>query len=112
MRPILARAIEAVACGFTQYPERLRKAIAKRDGQPKLTKKEMELMPLIAQGLIAKVIADEVSCGSTHAMSKRTVEVHKGNIKRKFHLNSANALISFAIDYCQSHRIPYKPSEP
>lgn len=104
----LVRAIEAVAAGFTQYPERLRAVLAKREGDPKLTQREHELLPYIAQGLTAKAIARELNRLKPESISDRTVEVHKGNIKRKFQLNSASALTSFAIDFCQSHRIPYK----
>jgi DNA-binding NarL/FixJ family response regulator len=106
----LARAIEAVASGFTQFPERLRAALARRDGEPKLTQRELDLLPFIAQGLTAKAIARELNRDKPDSITDRTVEVHKGNIKRKFHLNSSSALTSFAIDYCQSHRIAYKPA--
>lgn len=94
----LARAIEAVAAGFTQFPERLRSALAKRDGEPKLTHRELELLPFIAQGLTAKAIARELNRKAPDSITDRTVEVHKGNIKRKFHLNSPGALIAFAIE--------------
>jgi len=63
----------------------------------------------IARGMTAKEIARElthVEPGSP--IIDRTVEVHKGNIKRKFRLDSANALITFAIEYCQDHRIDYR----
>jgi DNA-binding NarL/FixJ family response regulator len=106
----LARAIEAVAGGFTQFPERLRAALARRDGEPKLTHRELDLLPFIAQGLTAKAIARELNRDNPESIVDRTVEVHKGNIKRKFHLNSSSALTSFAIAYCQSHRIFYKPA--
>jgi DNA-binding NarL/FixJ family response regulator len=105
----IVRAIEAVASGFTHFPSQLKMALDKRAREPVLTPREGELLPLIARGMTAKEIARELS----HAVPgnpiiDRTVEVHKGNIKRKFHLDSANALITFSIEYCHDNRIDYR----
>lgn len=104
----LVRAIESAASGFTHFPEALRRALTKRDGEPKLTQREVEILPLIAKGLTAKEIARELNRLEADSITDRTVEVHKGNIRKKFELNSSNALISFAIDFCQSKRIEYR----
>jgi DNA-binding NarL/FixJ family response regulator len=105
----IVRAIESVAGGFTHFPAQLKAAVDKRKLEPHLTPRELELLPYIAKGLTAKEIARKL----THldpqcSVIDRTVEVHKGNIKRKCRLDSANALITFSIEYCQDNRIDYR----
>lgn len=105
----IVRAIEAVASGFTHFPAQLKIATDKRAMEPVLTAREMELIPYIARGMTAKEIAREITqLAPQSGLTDRTVEVHKGNIKRKFNLVSANALITFCIEYCQVHRIDYR----
>ena len=105
----IVRAIEAVHSGYTHFPTHLALALGRRSSEPKLTAREAELLPLIALGLTAKEIARDLSAtDAENSLNDRTVEVHKGNIKRKFQLDSANALITFAIQYCQEHRIDYR----
>lgn len=105
----IARAIESVASGFTHFPAHLKAALDKREREPAATQRERGLLPYIARGMTAKEIARELTHLEPGApIIDRTVEVHKGNIKRKFGLDSANALITFAIEYCQDHRIDYR----
>lgn len=105
----IVRAIESVVSGFTHFPAHLKTALDKREREPVATQRERELLPYIARGMTAKEIARELSHREpTAPIIDRTVEVHKGNIKRKFRLDSANALITFAIEYCQDHRIDYR----
>jgi len=105
----MARAIESVAGGFTHFPAQLRSAMEKRQHSPKLTERERQSMAYIARGLTAKQISRELSRTDPQSpIMDRTVEVHKSNIKRKFGLNSASALVAFAIEYCQTNRIDYK----
>ena len=105
----IVRAIESVASGFTHFPAQLKAALDKRQLAPSLTLREAELLPYIAKGLTAKEIARELSHRDVkNTIIDRTVEVHKGNIKRKFRLDSANALITFAIEHCQDNRIDYR----
>jgi DNA-binding NarL/FixJ family response regulator len=105
----IVRAIESVASGFTHFPSHLKTALDKREREPVATQRELELLPLIARGMTAKEIARELShLDPNNPLMDRTVEVHKGNIKRKFHLDSANSLITFAIEFCQDHRIDYR----
>ena len=105
----IVRAIESVASGFTHFPAQLRAAIDKRRQEPRLTPRELELLPFIAKGMTAKEIARELThIDPQSPVIDRTVEVHKGNIKRKCRLDSANAMITFAIEYCQDHRIDYR----
>jgi DNA-binding NarL/FixJ family response regulator len=105
----IVRAIEAVASGFTHFPAQLKAALDKRAHEPVLTPREVELLPFIARGMTAKEIARELSHKNPqNAIMDRTVEVHKGNIKRKFHLDSANALITYSIEHCHDNRIDYR----
>lgn len=102
----IARTIETVANGYTQFPQSLNQLLAKRSTAPELTAREAMLMPYLAQGLSAKEIAREINRAEPEShISDRTVEVHKGNIKRKFHLDSSGQLIAFAMNYCREMRL-------
>jgi len=57
-----------------------------------LTDRELEVVKLVAKGLIAKEIASELSL-STH-----TVYTHRKNIMRKLKINSATELILYAMN--------------
>jgi DNA-binding NarL/FixJ family response regulator len=108
----IARAIESVVHGYTHFPAQLNEALLRRERAPKLTARELDLLPYIARGLTAKEIARELThVDAENSLIDRTVEVHKGNIKRKFSLDSASALITFAIEYCLDHRVDYRAME-
>jgi len=106
----IARAIDAVAGGFTHFPAHLKLALDKRDHANRPTVREAGLLPYIARGMTAKEIARELThCERPDTpISDRTVEAHKANIKRKFSLNSPNALVTFSIEYCHDNRIDYR----
>ena len=106
----IVRAIESVASGFTHFPAHLRKALEKREREPRLTPREIDVLPYIARGMTAKEIARELMyVDPLHKnIASRTIEVHKANIKQRLHLEEANSLIPFAIEYCQAHRIDFK----
>ena len=105
----IARAIESVASGFTHFPVALKLLLDEREARPQLTPREASLLPHIASGLTAKEIARKITkVDPENPLTDRTVEVHKGNIKRKFALHSPNALITYAIEHCQENRIDYK----
>jgi DNA-binding NarL/FixJ family response regulator len=57
-----------------------------------LTAREIEIVRLVAQGLIAKEIADQLNL-STH-----TVYTHRKNIMKKLKLNTASELTLYAIN--------------
>lgn len=61
-------------------------------GPTPLSPREIEIVRLIARGLIAKEIASELSL-STH-----TIYTHRKNIMRKLNLSSASELILYAVD--------------
>jgi DNA-binding NarL/FixJ family response regulator len=101
----IAKAIDAVASGFTHFPAKLREVLDKRQRAPRLTERESQLVPLIAVGMTAKQIARELTrLQPASPIVDRTIEIHKGNIKRKFDLGSPNALIAFSIQYCKKIR--------
>jgi DNA-binding NarL/FixJ family response regulator len=59
----------------------------------KLTDREFEIFQLIGQGKTADEIAQQLH------ISPRTVDVHRGQIKEKLHLNSGTALVHFAVQW-------------
>ena len=59
----------------------------------KLTDREFEIFHLIGQGKTADEIAQLLH------ISPRTVDVHRAQIKEKLHLNSATALVHYAVQW-------------
>ncbi|MBP7633441.1 response regulator transcription factor [Candidatus Ozemobacteraceae bacterium] len=57
-----------------------------------LTKREKQIMTLIARGKTSRCIADELS------ISRFTVENHRANMMRKLHLTNAVGLLRFALE--------------
>lgn len=57
-----------------------------------LSKREKEILNLIARGLTSKQIANELF------IAKTTVDTHRKNMLRKLDLNGTNELIKYAID--------------
>jgi DNA-binding NarL/FixJ family response regulator len=101
----IAKAIDAVASGFTHFPARLREVIDKRKREPRLTDRESQVLPLIATGMTAKQIAIELTRRQpSRPIADRTVEIFKGKIRRKFDLTSTNALIAFSMEYAKKIR--------
>jgi len=69
---------------------------------PKLTRREHEVLSLIAQGMSTQTIADELH------ISIHTVNSHRKNITKKLNINSPLHLVAYAaetglvsIDYCK-----------
>lgn len=56
----------------------------------KLTKRELELIPLFARGLSSNQIADQLS------ISTLTIDTHRKNIFRKLEINTSIELVNFA----------------
>jgi len=63
----------------------------KEEPQVQLTKRELEIIVLFAEGLSNKEIADKLF------ISIRTVESHKNNIMQKLDLKSTVELVKYAI---------------
>lgn len=71
------------------------------DDKPRLTKREIEILSLIAQGHSSKEAAD------TLYVSKRTVDFHMGNILEKLGVNNrVNALRAAT----RLRLIPFEPT--
>jgi DNA-binding NarL/FixJ family response regulator len=96
----IAKAIDAVTSGFTHFPSRLREVLGKRQAEPQLTERELQILPLVAQGMTAKQIAKELTrLDPDNPIVDRTVESHKGNIKRRIGLTSPHALLLYSIEH-------------
>ncbi len=94
-------AVAATAKGEKFYCTRiidclLEKSFAKEEDQncspTPLSPREVEIVRLIAKGLIAKEIANELNL-STH-----TIYTHRKNIMKKLNLNSSSELILYALN--------------
>lgn len=97
-KDVLDRAIQAVYNGKTYYSEELwdyfTKSITKEDKQGdtnSYTKREMEVLALLAEGLSNKEIADRMF------VSERTIVGHKSNLMAKTNTKNTVSLLAFAI---------------
>ena len=94
----LVRAIRAVAAGQTYICPEVAGALvsAVRDGQekaeaPRLSRREREVLRLIAEGTRSPSIAEELH------ISLGTVEVHRRNIMRKLGMRTVAELTRYAV---------------
>lgn len=62
-----------------------------------LTKRELDVLLLVADGMISVQIADKLNIG------KRTVDTHRMNIMKKLNLKSFSDLVSFAVKFKYGH---------
>jgi DNA-binding NarL/FixJ family response regulator len=97
-KEVLDRAIQAVYHGKTYYSEELwdyfTKTVAgeeKPDPAHSLTKRELEVLALLTEGLSNKEIADRLF------VSERTVVGHKSNLMTKTNTKNTVGLMAFAI---------------
>jgi DNA-binding NarL/FixJ family response regulator len=97
-KEVLDRALQAVYHGKTYYSEELwdyfTKTIAgeeKTDPALGLTKREIEVLALIAEGLSNKEIADRLF------VSERTVVGHKSNLMTKTNTKNTVGLMAYAM---------------
>ena len=94
----IVAAIDAVGAGSRYFSARVADALVSASlPEPELTPREREVLDLIADGLGNKEIAARLD------LSVRTVESHRINIKRKFDLDSAAALLKFALQRRRDH---------
>lgn len=94
----IVAAIDAVGAGSRYFSARVADALVSASlPEPELTPREREVLDLIADGLGNKEIATRLD------LSVRTVESHRINIKRKFDLDSAAALLKFALQRRRDH---------
>lgn len=97
-KDILDRALQAVYNGKNYYSEELwdyfTKAISGEDakpGGPHLTRREVEVLELLSEGLSNKEIADRLF------VSERTVVGHKSNLMAKTETKNTVGLLAYAI---------------
>jgi DNA-binding CsgD family transcriptional regulator len=69
-----------------------------------LTRREREILALVGQGVPNKLIARQL------ALSLRTVESHRQNIKKKLDLKTHAAMIRFAVEH--GNQPPVATAEP
>ncbi|MGC3962601.1 MAG: response regulator transcription factor [Rhodocyclaceae bacterium] len=86
-------AIESVMAGRRYYSPGVADALAQAAAPaPDLTQRERDILALLADGLSNKEIAARL------ALSVRTVETHRLNIKRKLDLEGPASLVKFAVE--------------
>jgi DNA-binding NarL/FixJ family response regulator len=74
-----------------------------------LTPREIELMPLIAEGLSSKQIATVLNRrAGQESVKSTTIDIHKGNIKRKYGIDSPGELVACAVWYCEENNIEFR----
>jgi two-component system, NarL family, nitrate/nitrite response regulator NarL len=93
----IVNAIQAVMAGQVLTPALLSDRSAQRSSPtqptPHLTPRELDVLRLIAHGLSSKDIGERLGMGV------RTVETHRTHLRRKLQLNSAAALVRYAIQH-------------
>ena len=91
----LCTAIETVYYGKTYFSADVQRILAESSLKniPHLTRREKEILRLIASGETTQQIADRLF------VSPLTVETHRRNLMQKFSVNNAPALIKMAIDH-------------
>ncbi|MCW3104775.1 MAG: DNA-binding response regulator [Bacteroidetes bacterium] len=94
----LVHAIREVAAGNQYISKRISEAHASADSpvpkispQVKLTKREMQILELLAEGFTNREIAEKIF------LSKRTVESHRKKLLEKTNCKNSSALIKYAI---------------
>ena len=94
-------AINEIAKGNKYYNHNVAKILAeslmsgdeKNEGSESLTKREVEILTELVNGLSNKKIAEKLF------ISIRTVDTHRANIMSKLNVNKTAALVKYAIDH-------------
>jgi DNA-binding NarL/FixJ family response regulator len=71
----------------------LRRPPAERSIEPRLTRREREVLRLIGEGLTSKEIAGRLK------ISPKTAQVHRDNLKQKLDLRTTAAMVRYAIKH-------------
>lgn len=85
---ISAKILDAMSGGRLQ---------ANRSSVDSLTDRKLEVFQLLGNGLGTREIAERLH------LSVKTVEVHRANIKKKLNVDTANALVRFAVRWVESN---------
>lgn len=88
-------AIDAVTAGGAFLSSSLARSTRSDDARPLLSEREAEILACLARGLSSKQIAAE------YALSVRTVETHRQNIRRKLKIEGQAELIRYAVEHCR-----------
>ena len=96
----LSNAIRTVAAGKRYLSPAVAPIVLSRMNQPrdadevsKLTRREREVLKLIAEGAAAKEIARRLG------ISPKTAEAHRENLKNKLNLSSTAAMVRYALKH-------------
>ncbi|MGD1944949.1 MAG: response regulator [Croceivirga sp.] len=90
---IVLEAIRTVASGKTYYDQKIVVQNAEKNGSKSvLSKREREILQLIAKGHTSHQIADTLFIG------KSTVDTHRKNMIRKLELSGAGELLRYAVE--------------
>jgi DNA-binding NarL/FixJ family response regulator len=88
----LASAVKRVAAGETVLDPTLASAARPKSGRPQtLSKRELEVLQLICQGLANRAIAAQLD------VSVNTVSVHRANIMSRLGVHNAAELVAYAL---------------
>ena len=91
----LIKAIQAIQNGETYFSPEVSEAVMKKltaKEKPALTKREIEIVKLIADQMTTAEIADKLS------LSPHTIEAHRKNIFLKLGLKNSAGLVRYAIE--------------
>jgi two-component system nitrate/nitrite response regulator NarL len=90
---VVLEAIRTVASGKTYYDKKIVvKETEKNSSKSVISKREREILQLIAKGHTSHQIADELFIG------KSTVDTHRKNMIRKLGLSGAGELLRYAVE--------------
>ena len=90
---VVLEAIRTVAAGKTYYDKKIQPENGdKNSSKSILSKREREILQLIAKGHTSHQIADELFIG------KSTVDTHRKNMIRKLGLSGAGELLRYAVE--------------
>lgn len=88
----LLRAVDTALEGGLFMTASLTAKIVRGDQQPALTKRELEILALIADGKTSRAI------GRKLGIAVRTVETHRANMMAKLDVDNAAALVRYAVE--------------
>lgn len=92
----IIRGLDQVMAGETALSEEVKNILANQCNQkqklPSLTKREKQLIQLLAQGKTTHIIAEELS------LSKSTVDTYRKNLLQKFNVKNSSELLVLLIE--------------
>jgi len=101
-------AVKSAASGVKYYGKAVKEILVnnfvdkypdtEKKEEPLLTKREKDILVLVAEGLSSYEISEKLS------ISHRTVDTHRSNLIQKFNLKSSFGLLKFALDFVNSQR--------